>query len=77
MDVVFESLFKILQPGHLGMLIAGVVLGLTVGILPGLGGIVGMTILLPVIYGLDPHVAFALLIGMVAVIPTSDTFHRS
>nr|MDJ0876863.1 tripartite tricarboxylate transporter permease [Desulfobacterales bacterium] len=74
MDVVFESLFKILQPGHLGMLIAGVVLGLTVGILPGLGGIVGMTILLPVIYGLDPHVAFALLIGMVAVIPTSDTF---
>ena len=38
------------------------------------GGIVGMTILLPVIYGMDPHNAFALLIGMVAVIPTSDTF---
>jgi putative tricarboxylic transport membrane protein len=56
------------------MLIAGVVIGLCVGILPGLGGIVGMTILLPVIYGMDPHEAFALLIGMVAVIPTSDTF---
>jgi TctA family transporter len=33
-----------------------------------------MTMLLPVIYGMDPHSAFALLIGMIAVIPTSDTF---
>jgi TctA family transporter len=56
------------------MLICGVIMGLSIGILPGLGGIVGMTILLPVIYGMDPHSAFGLLIGMVAVIPTSDTF---
>ena len=56
------------------MLIAGVSMGMAIGILPGLGGIVGMTILLPVIYGMEPHSAFALLIGMVAVIPTSDTF---
>lgn len=55
-------------------LCAGVLVGLAIGILPGLGGIVGMTILLPLIYGMDPHAAFALLIGMVAVIPTSDTF---
>jgi len=55
-------------------LCAGVLVGLAIGILPGLGGIVGMTILLPIIYGMDPHAAFALLIGMVAVIPTSDTF---
>lgn len=74
MEAVFQSLINIMQPGHLLMLMAGVVLGLCVGILPGLGGIVGMTILLPVIYGMDPHTAFALLIGMVAVIPTSDTF---
>jgi TctA family transporter len=64
----------LLTPSHLIYLIGGVVLGLGVGILPGLGGIVGMTILLPVIYGMDIHNAFALLIGMVAVIPTSDTF---
>lgn len=56
------------------MLGLGVVVGLSIGILPGLGGIVGMSILLPIIYGMDPHTAFALLIGMVAVIPTSDTF---
>jgi TctA family transporter len=74
LDVVFQSLSVVLQPMHLLMLICGVVMGLSIGILPGLGGIVGMTILLPVIYGMDPHSAFGLLIGMVAVIPTSDTF---
>ena len=74
MDVIFQSLSVVLQPMHLLMLVCGVVMGLSIGILPGLGGIVGMTILLPVIYGMDPHSAFGLLIGMVAVIPTSDTF---
>ena len=74
MEVVLQSLAVVLQPAHLLMLICGVVMGLSIGILPGLGGIVGMTILLPVIYGMDPHSAFGLLIGMVAVIPTSDTF---
>jgi TctA family transporter len=74
MEAFLHSLTTLLAPSHLLLLIGGVVLGLCVGILPGLGGIVGMTILLPVIYGMDPHNAFALLIGMVAVIPTSDTF---
>jgi putative tricarboxylic transport membrane protein len=74
MDAFFQALTGLLSFSHMTFLIGGVVLGLCVGILPGLGGIVGMTILLPVIYGMDPHDAFALLIGMVAVIPTSDTF---
>ena len=74
MEAFFHALTVLLTPSHLIYLIGGVVLGLCVGILPGLGGIVGMTILLPVIYGMDVHNAFALLIGMVAVIPTSDTF---
>jgi putative tricarboxylic transport membrane protein len=71
---LFAALSQIVQPSHFTMLFGGVLVGLAIGILPGLGGIVGMTILLPIIYGMDPHDAFALLIGMVAVIPTSDTF---
>lgn len=74
MEALFQSLLLVLSPAHFIMLIAGVLMGLAIGILPGLGGIVGMTILLPVIYGMELHSAFALLIGMVAVIPTSDTF---
>ena len=49
-------------------------MGIFIGILPGLGGIVGFSILLPFIYGMDPVSALAMLIGLIAVIPTSDTF---
>jgi putative tricarboxylic transport membrane protein len=59
---------------HLGFMMLGIVIGLGVGILPGLGGIAGMSLLMPFIYGMDPVSAIAMLIGMVAVIPTGDTF---
>ncbi|WP_274425361.1 tripartite tricarboxylate transporter permease [Chelativorans sp. YIM 93263] len=65
---------NLLTLGHMGFMALGVVLGLAVGILPGLGGIVGLSLLLPFIYGMDTTSALAMLIGLVAVIPTSDTF---
>ncbi len=49
-------------------------MGIFIGILPGMGGIVGFSILMPFIYGMDPVSALAMLIGLIAVIPTSDTF---
>lgn len=52
----------------------GVLLGLVVGVIPGLGGIVGLSLLIPFLYGLDPVSALAMLVGLLAVIPTSDTF---
>ena len=59
---------------HLTYMLLGIVVGLGVGILPGLGGIAGMSLLMPFIYGMDPVSAIAMLVGMVAVIPTGDTF---
>ncbi len=59
---------------HISFLFLGVILGISIGILPGLGGIVGFSIMLPFLYGMDLTSALALLIGLVAVIPTSDTF---
>ncbi len=64
----------ILQPIVLGYLILGVVMGLAVGVFPGLGGIAGLSLLLPFMFGMDPILGLALMIGMVAVVPTSDTF---
>jgi len=55
-------------------LIAGVVIGLVVGILPGLGGTAGLALLLPLVFGMEPNAALALMIGLVAVTTTSDTF---
>ena len=55
-------------------LVAGVLLGLSIGVLPGLGGIAGLALVLPFMYGMDQVSGLALMIGLVAVIPTSDTF---
>ena len=74
LDAAISALGTLLTPYHMGMLMVGVMVGLLIGILPGLGGIVGMSILLPFVPHLDAQAAFAMLIGMVAVIPTSDTF---
>lgn len=71
---LFDALAHLLTPTHFGFLALGVSIGLLVGILPGLGGIAGLSLLLPFIYGMDQTSALAMLIGLVAVIPTSDTF---
>ncbi len=52
----------------------GVLLGLSVGVFPGLGGIAGLSLVLPFIFGMEPISGLALMVGLVAVIPTSDTF---
>ena len=69
-----EAWGLILQPAVLGYLVVGVVMGLAVGVFPGLGGIAGLSLLLPFMFGMEPVYGLALMIGMVAVVPTSDTF---
>ena len=64
----------ILQLPVIGYLLLGVVMGLAIGVFPGLGGIAGLSLVLPFMFGLDPILGLALMIGMVAVVPTSDTF---
>lgn len=73
MDVLFAALAEMAEPLRLAMLVLGVLLGLGIGVIPGIGGIFGLTILIPVTYGLDPISAFALLLGMASVTTTSDT----
>ena len=65
---------QILHPLVLGYLVLGVVMGLAIGVLPGLGGIAGLSLLLPFMFGMEPMLGLALMIGLIAVVPTSDTF---
>ncbi|KHQ53348.1 MULTISPECIES: tripartite tricarboxylate transporter permease [Mameliella] len=69
-----EAFALILQPQQLLYLTFGVLLGLSVGVFPGLGGIAGLSLVLPFIFGMDPVSGLALMVGLVAVVPTSDTF---
>jgi len=74
LDTFISSFATLLTFQHLSFMTLGVVVGLIVGILPALGGIAGMSLLLPFIYGMDPTSAVAMMIGLLAILPTSDTF---
>ncbi len=69
-----EALSTLVGSWHLLYLVLGVFLGLALGILPGLGGSAGLAILLPFVFGMDPGHALAMMIGLLSVTTTSDTF---
>ena len=69
-----EAFLLVFHPTQLMYLLGGVLLGLSIGVLPGLGGIAGLALVLPFMFGMDPISGLALMVGLIAVIPTSDTF---
>lgn len=69
-----EAFALIFQPQQLMFMVLGVLLGLSVGVFPGLGGIAGLSLVLPFVFGMEPVSGLALMVGLIAVIPTSDTF---
>ena len=73
-EAALQALSTLLTLNNIGMMLLGVCIGTLVGVLPGLGGTVGMSLVLPFIFGMEPSPALALLIGMAAVIHTADTF---
>ncbi|WP_059103056.1 tripartite tricarboxylate transporter permease [Shouchella shacheensis] len=74
LETALEALTLVLDPSRIIFIILGTFIGIIIGILPGLGGPVGMALVLPFIYGMDPVAGIGLLIGMIAVIHTADTF---
>ena len=78
MDVILNAVGsgfqQLMTPIYLTYLFGGVALGLVIGWLPGLGGISGMSIMLPFLFSMDPIGALAAMVGMSSVTSTSDTF---
>ena len=73
-DILLSSLTNLLSFQHLAYMMLGISVGLVIGILPALGGIAGLSLLVPFIYGMDEVSALAMLIGLLAIMPTGDTF---
>ncbi len=67
-----QAFVMIMDPYRLLMLSAGVVMGLVLGILPGIGGLAGTALLLPFTYSMDPVAAIALLLGLASTTATGD-----
>ena len=72
-DAFLAGLLLVCHWPRFGYLLAGVVSGILIGVIPGLGGGIGIVLLLPFTFGLDSVSAFALLLGMYAVTMTGDT----
>lgn len=73
LEVAFNALGVMLEPERLMYLGLGTVLGLAIGIMPGIGGVAGLALLLPFTFSLDAYSAFAFMLGLGAVTSTSDT----
>jgi putative tricarboxylic transport membrane protein len=71
-DIVLPALFNLFTLTHLSMLLLGVFMGLVFGILPGLGGVAGLSLILPFTFGMEPSAALAMMIGLLAPLNTSD-----
>ena len=71
LDTLLSSLGLVLQWQALLFLFLGVLIGIWMGAVPGLGGAVGLVLLLPFTYGMEPIPAFALLLGSWAATSTS------
>lgn len=73
-DALFTALLALASPDRLFYMALGVGIGYAIGVLPALGGLAGLSLVLPFIYGLDQVSALAMLVGLVAVAATADTF---
>ena len=69
-----DALLILLTPTHFMYLGLGVLMGLSIGLIPGLGGIAGMAIIMPFLFGMEPSLALAMMIGLTSTTSTSDTF---
>lgn len=64
MEMIVQVLGSLFHPLALGVNIFGVVLGIIFGAMPGLNGVVGVALLLPLTYGLSPANGLMMLGGL-------------
>src|SRR4051794_10213788 len=67
-----KAFVTLMEPHRLMYLMAGCMMGMVLGIVPGIGGLAGTAMLLPFTYAMDPYSAFAMLLGLGATTATGD-----
>jgi len=63
-DLLMTGLGALMEPSRLAFMMLGVILGLLVGVIPGVGGTTGVAILLPITVFLEPTSALIMLAGI-------------
>src|SRR5262245_39920855 len=67
-----QAFLMLMEPHRLMFLALGCLMGLVLGIVPGIGGLTGTAMLLPFTFAMDPYSAFALLLGLGSTTSTGD-----
>src|ERR1700749_3478249 len=67
-----KAFVTLMDPARLMYLCAGCMMGLVLGIVPGIGGLAGTAMLLPFTFGMDTYSALALLLGLGGTTATGD-----
>jgi len=67
-----KAFLALIEPHRLMFLMLGCLMGLVLGIVPGIGGLTGTAMLLPFTFSMDPYSAFAMLLGLGATTSTGD-----
>jgi putative tricarboxylic transport membrane protein len=72
LDIAFSALGGLLtSPYILGLMVVGVFVGIFMGVAPGVGGKIGLVLLIPFVYGMDPLAGAVFLLSMHAVVHTA------
>lgn len=59
-----EAFFNVISPETLFFLTLGVLLGIVAGILPGINGAIGISLILPFTFGMEPATALIMMLGL-------------
>lgn len=62
--VILAALARVLQPASLLVIVAGVVGGIVIGIIPGLGVVMAIGLLIPITFTMAPEVGMSLLVAV-------------
>jgi len=73
LEAIQSASAEVFTLSRIAWLVSGVLLGMIIGIIPGLSGRVGLAILLPFVVKMDPASALVLIVGIHAITNTSDT----
>ncbi len=73
LEAAMSGLLQLCTPYYFLLFMVGILIGIGVGIIPGIGGTVALALVLPFVIKLDAGAALPFLMGMVSPILTSDS----
>ena len=73
LEAAMSALVQLFTPFYFLLFMVGIVLGLGVGLIPGIGGTVALALILPFTVKLDAAAALPFVIGLISPVLTSDS----